>query len=126
MTVGGRPPVNGSNLLEARNWNRTKENWIITKGFSLDDAKLIELKHECRFEEYTGKGNRPFDLTLSIVWKLGGEEFRREIAVDDRPIPDLQISCRYVDLGSRSSNVDRLCADALREVSAEIERRSGK
>ena len=124
VAVGGRR-VQSSDLLEARHWNRTKEEHIVARGYSLDDAKLIELGHEFRFEEYTGKGNRPFNLTLSVVWKLGGEEFRREIAVDGRPIPDLQISGRYVDLESRSSNVDRMCADALREAFAEIERRSG-
>ncbi len=117
--------VEGPNILETRYWNLYKEKYIVAPGFSLDDAKLIELGHEFRFEEYTGKGNRPFNLTLSVVWKLGGGGFRREIAVDGRPIPDLQISGRYEDLGSRSSNVDRMCADVLREAFAEIERRSG-
>ena len=124
MTVE-RGEVQGTHLLEPSHWNRTKEELIVAPGFSLDDAKPVELKHEFRFEGYTGKGKRPFDLTLSVAWKLGGDAFQREIAVDDETKPDLRVSGRYADLGSRSVNVDRMCADVLREVFAEIERRSG-
>ncbi len=124
VTVGGRG-VQGGHLLEASHWNGTKEEWIVAPGFSLDDAKPVELKHEFQFAAYTGKGKRPFDLRLSVVWKIGGDEFQREIAVDDEPKPDLRISGRYADLGSRSANVDRMCADVLREAFAEIERHSG-
>ena len=120
-----RGEVQGTHLLEPSHWNRTKEELIVAPGFSLDDAKPVELKHEFRFEGYTGKGKRPFDLTLSVAWKLGGDAFQREIAVDDETKPDLRVSGRYADLGSRSVNVDRMCADVLREVFAEIERRSG-
>ena len=125
VTVG-RAEVQGTGLLEPSHWNRTKEQYIVVPGFALDDAKPVELKYEFRFEGYTGKGRRPFDLTLSVVWKLGGDEFRREIAVDGKPKPDLRISSRYADLESRSANVDRMCADVLRAVFAEIERRSGE
>lgn len=124
VTVGNRE-VQASYLLEPSHWNRTKEEHIVAPGFALDDARPVELKHEFRFERYTGKGRGSFDMTLAVVWRLGGDEFRREIAVDGKLKPDLRISFRYADLESRPANVDRICADVLREAFAEIERRSG-
>lgn len=120
----GRSETQGTHLLEPHHWNRTKEDLIVTRGFSLDDAKPIELKHESHFEAYSGRGKGPFDLVVSVIWTLGGDGFRREIAVDREPRPELSISGRYTDLGKTSANVDRLCADILREAFAEIERRS--
>ena len=127
VTVEGRGEVDRSNLLEARHWKRTKDKWIVGPGFALDDAKPIELKQDFSFQEYTGKGKRPFNLTLSIVWRLGGDGFRREIAVGDgeEREPDFLVMRRYADLDRHTASVDQVCADVLRAAFAEIERRSG-
>ena len=122
----GRRTTQGAHLLDPPHWDRTKEDQIVVPGFSLDDARPVDLRCEFRFEEYTGTGKRPFDLRLSVGWKLGGQDFQRGFAVDDEPKPDLRISHRYTDLGSSSPDLDRLCANVLREAFAEIERRSGR
>ena len=123
--VGGGG-IQDSDLLEARHWERIKEEHIVGPGFLLDDANPILLAHWFRFEGFKGQGKRPFDLVLRVVWTLGGDEFRRAVDVDEIPNPDLETAVRYANLERLSSNVDRLCADVLREVFAEIERRSGE
>ena len=121
--VAGRD-VQGSQLLDTRHWDRTKEEQILAPGFSLDDERPIELIHEFHFVEYTGQGNRPFDLKFVVFWTLGGDEFRRDVYVEEGgAVPGFPV--RYADLGTRSANVDRMCADVLREAFAAIERRSG-
>ena len=120
----GKHEVQATHLLEPSHWDRTKEEYIVAPGFALDDAKPVELKQEFHFERYTGKGQGPFNMILSVVWTFGGDEFRREVTVDRESKPDSRISVRYTDLESRSVDVDRICADVLRAVFAEIERRS--
>ena len=123
VTAGGHGST-GGHLLEPRHWDLTKEKYIVAPGFSLDDANPVELGQEFRFERYTGKGSQTFDLTVSIVWKLGGDAFQRTIAVTDER--DLEhLSARYEILDGPSANPDRMCAEVLRAAFAEIERRSG-
>lgn len=122
----GNHEVQSTRLLEPSHWDRTRDEYIVAPGFALDDAKPVELKQEFRFERYTGKGRGPFNITLSVVWTLGGDEFRRELTVDGEPKRDSRISVPYADLESRSVDLDRICADVLRAAFAEIERRSGE
>ena len=120
----GKQHAKGAHLLEARRWSRTKEEWILARGFSLGDAKPVQLKQEFHFENYSGKGKRPFDLTVSVVWKLGGDTFERELSVSHEWGLE-RMTASYAALQGPSANVDRLCADVLRAAFAEIERRSG-
>ena len=122
--TGDRHESIGAHLLEPGHWSLTKEQYIVGPGFVLDDAKAVELGQAFRFEGYTGKGNQNFDLTVSVVWKLGGGAFQREITVNDER--DLEhLSARFEMLDGPSANPDRMCAEVLRAAFAEIERRSG-
>ena len=122
ITGGG---VRGTQLFDPSQWDRTKEEHIVKPGFSLDDQSPILLAYVFQFLEYTGQGNRPFDVELEVHWTLGGEGFQREVLVREGA-PVAGVSCRYADLESRSAELDRMCADVLREAFAAIERRSSR
>ena len=116
--------VRASHLLDPGQWDRTKKEHIVAPGFWLDDERPVHLTYEFHFLEYTGQGNRSFDLNVLIFWTLGADKFRRKIYVDGgEPVP--RVSGLYSDLGTRSSDIDRISANVLREAFAEIERRSG-
>ena len=115
--------VRGSHLLDPNHWDRTKQDHIVAPGFSLDDQTPVLLTYVFQFSEYTGRGNGPFDVELEVHWSLGGDGFQREILVRERG-PVAGVSYRYADLESRTTDLDRVCADVLREAFAAIERRS--
>jgi len=52
----GHSRVQIGGLLQAGNWERTKNQHIVTRGFRLNDAPSLELKHIYRFQGYTGRG----------------------------------------------------------------------
>ena len=116
--------VRASHLLDPGQWDRTKKEHIVAPGFWLDDERPVHLTYEFHFLEYTGQGNRSFDLNVLIFWTLGADKFRRKIYVDGgEPVP--RVSGLYSDLGTRSSDIDRISANVLRAAFMRIERRSG-
>ena len=76
ITGGG---VRGTHLLDPSHWDRTKEEHIVTPGFSLDDQRPVLLTYVFQFSEYPGQGNGPVDVELEVHWTLGGVGFQREI-----------------------------------------------
>ena len=116
--------VRASHLLDPGQWDRTKKEHIVAPGSWLDDEQPVHLTYEFHFLEYTGQGNRSFDLNVLIFWTLGADKFRRKIYVDGgEPVP--RVSGLYSDLGTRSSDIDRISANVLRAAFMRIERRSG-
>ena len=60
----GNHRVNGMSLLDAGPWKRTKEQYIIDRGFALSDEHPVELGKEYSFNGYTGKSKRGFGVNL--------------------------------------------------------------
>ncbi len=116
--------IRSPDLLDARQWDRTKEEHILGPGFRLDDERPVLLAYEFHFREFTGKGNRPFNLHILADWALAAEESHRRIHVNaGKPVPAVAVP--YSDLGIRSADIDQTCAHVLRAAFAEIERWSG-
>ena len=125
FSVGhGQRKVDIGGLLEAGNWESTKNQYIVTRGFKLNDAPPLELKHSYRFQGYTGRGRNDFNVNLSVEWKLGGEVFSRRVTLDETSIPELEDSIPYSELAFRSGEADRVAAEITASVMTEIDRLS--
>ena len=74
--------TNSSSLLEARRWELTKAQHIVSQGFQLSRSRPLELRHVYKFENYTGRGNAGFNVELTIWWHLDGERVTRSVAID--------------------------------------------
>ena len=104
-------------------WERIKKQYLVKPGFELSDAQQIELGTEYRFHEYAGVGNQGFDLTLSIVWKLGGERFLFEAEIDGKPLTDIGHRIPYAELDGQNTEVDYTVEAICRYMMDEIDSR---
>ena len=120
----GQRSVQIGGLLEAGNWERTKNQYIVTRGFRLNDAPPLELKHIYRFQGYTGRGHNDFNVNLAVEWKLGSEGFSRRVTLDERSLPELEDAFTYSELDTRSGEADRVAAEIAANVMREIDRLS--
>ena len=120
----GQSRVQIGGLLEARNWERTKNQHIVTPGFRLNDAPPLELKHIYRFQGYTGRGRNEFNINLAVEWQLGSEGFSRRVTLDEESISELQDTFSYSDLDTRSGEADRVAAEITASVMRKIDRLS--
>ena len=118
----GRVQIGG--LLETGNWERTKNQYIVTRGFGLNDAPPLELQHIYRFQGYTGRGRNDFNVNLSVEWKLGSEGFSRRVTLDEGSLPELEDAFTYSELDTRSGEADRVAAEITASVMREIDRLS--
>ncbi|MCY4107801.1 MAG: ATP-binding protein [Chloroflexi bacterium] len=121
----GRGETNSSGLLERAHWERTKEQYVVTRGFALRDEPRLELRHEFQFTDYTGQGSVPFDLSVSIAWKLGAGAVTRTVAFDRQPVAHLEARTAYADLEEDAGNTDRTVADIQRLAIQGIKDRAG-
>ena len=121
----GNDSVEYYDILEANYWENTKEQYVVLPGFELSDERPVEVRHDYRFTDYTGKGETRFGIVLSIEWKLQGASFSRQVAINGIPILDLKLSADYADVGSRSSDVDRAVAMIVGHVVKQINVLSG-
>ena len=103
--------TNSSTLLEARHWERTKAEHIVSDGFRLSSDRPLLLKHIYTLRDYTGKRSAGFDVTLAIWWTLDGEWLSRSIDVDGVPMPELAVRIAYEDLGREQTAVAQAVAD---------------
>ena len=120
----GQSRVQIGGLLEARKWERTKNQHIVTPGFRLNDAPPLELKHIYRFQGYTGRGRNEFNINLAVEWQLGSEGFSRRVTLDEESISELQDTFSYSDLDTRSGEADRVAAEITASVMRKIDRLS--
>ena len=105
-------------------WERMKKQYLVKLGFELSDAQQIELGTEYRFHEYAGVGNQGFDLTLSIVWKLGSEGFSFEVEINGNPLTAIGHHIPYSELDGREAEVDLTVEAICRCMMDEIDSRS--
>ncbi len=96
----------GGGLFSVSDWERTKREHIVKRGFKLSDERQIELREEYRFNDYTGRGNSSFGLNLSVAWKLGGEGFSFEVEINGNPLTAIGHRIPYSELDGRGAEVD--------------------
>ena len=109
-----RRESNSSSLLERRNWESTKDGYIVNQGFRLANEHPIELRHHYDFTGYTGRGNGGFNVGIVVTWRLGGEEFSRDVAIDGTPISQLVTTIRYSALGTHRPDIDHTVAEVMK------------
>ena len=107
----GKNSVNSSSLLETRNWERTRSQYIVGDGFQLSSSRQLELKHVYAFRDYTGKGSGGFDLVLSISWCLDGEFLKQSVDIDGSRIPALESTIAYEGLDVTNAAVEHTIAE---------------
>ena len=110
MKMDNTTTQSGNDLLEARNWSRTKSQYIVVDGFKLSDTGPLELGHTYRFEGYTGKGQGGFKVEFSIRWRLDGATLSRSATIDNQPIPELEASVDRQHWGHEIVDVDQIAA----------------
>ena len=125
IAVGQRSWVSSGDFLDAKGWDRMKEEYIVTQGFKLSDDRPLKLKYDCGFKGYTGVGSNEFSLDLSVGWDLGGQGVSRYVTIDGKPIPQLDGSVIYSELDAQPSNVDYLIAEITQQIMMRIETLAG-
>ena len=116
--------TNSSGLLQPPNWERTKQQHLVTRGFRLSDQRRLEIRHDFKFVGYTGLGNGSFNLRISVAWSLGASDFIREVTLNGAPIPQLKGRIRYADPEGRHADLDHTVAKVLETAIREISHRS--
>lgn len=107
-------------LLEARNWPKTKSQ-IVVGGFKLSDTRPLELWRTYRFNRYTGKGQGGFKVQFSIRWRLDGERLSRSATIDKQPIPELEASIDRQHWGHEIVDVDQIAAVFTARITQRID-----
>lgn len=111
-----------SSLLDAQHWAQTKSQFIVADGFKLSSNRPLELKHIYRLTNYIGRGYSGFHVEFSILWRLDGARLSWSVGIDNRPVPELETSVNYEQLGNRMVAVDQTVA----EIAGHIMRRIGE
>ncbi len=111
-------------LLGTDQWEWTKEQCLVRLDFALSDEQQVELGAEYSFRRYIGIGNHGFNLKLSVAWKLGGERFSFEAAIDGIPMTAIGHHVSYSELDGRDAEVDHTVEAICRCMMDEIDSRS--
>ena len=112
-----RGESNAGMLLERGSWESTRDSYIAHQGFRLTNEFPIELRHHYDLTGYTGRGGGEFNVKLVVTWRLGGEEFSRDVAIDGTPIPQLDTTIRYSTLGTQGTHrpdIDHIVAEVMK------------
>ncbi len=107
----GQNETTSSELLKTGNWAGTKQNHIVSNGFKLSDSRPLVLRHDCRFDGYTGIGRGGFDLVLSVEWTLGSKRVSRHVTIGGTPVPQLEADVYYSDLDTWRNEIDHTVAE---------------
>ena len=116
----GQHRVNSGSLLTAGNWDRTKREHIVTRGFALTEDKPLNIEHRFVFRDYTGSREIDSDLVLSISWKLAGENLSQSVAIDQEGIAELGESIPYSELEDGVMDRDLFVAKVMTHVMRRI------
>ena len=102
----GQLQVIRSGLFAVNQWEQTKQQHIMRRGFKLSDERQVQLREDFIFEDYTGRGDSGFGLVLSVAWELGGEGFTFEAAIDEQPLTEIGRRIPYSELDERDPELD--------------------
>ena len=122
--LGNSGGVSGDVFSELINGNGQRKPYLVKPSFALSDEQQIELGAKYNFHGYIGRGNHGFDLELSVVWKLGGEKFLFEAAIDGNPLTAIDLHIPYSELDGRDAEVDYTVEAICRCMMDEIDSRS--
>ena len=120
----GESQMSGGSLFAGDQWEQTKQEHIARQGFELSDERQILLREDCRFEDYTGRGESSFGMTLSVMWRLGGEGFSFEAAIGEKPLTETGRRISYSELDERDLELDHTVDTLYKAMKNEIVRRS--
>ena len=121
----GAGETNSSTLFEKRNWQRTRDEYLVAPGFCLSDARRIVLGYEVRFSDYVGRGNPGFEVTIAVAWSLAADSCRWEATIDSQPEPDLAGSMPYAALSEPPVRLDDWTAKISRLMMDAVDRKAG-
>ena len=114
--------ISSDNGLTARRWKTLMERHFAPGGSALSSTPL-QVQHWFILSDPTaGRGWDQFGVTLSVLWRLDGEQLSRTVEVDGSRIQALEASIGHADLASTDPGVDQLVA----EVRGRIIRRIGE
>ena len=116
--------IDGKPFSSELGWRLTKRQCIVKRGFKLSDERQLELREEYRLNDYIGGGNSSFDLILSIEWKLGGEGFSFEAAINGNLLTAIDRHILYSELDDRDAELDHTVEVICRCMMDEIDSRS--
>ena len=116
--------IDGKPFSSEIGWTLTKRQRIVKRGFKLSDERQLELREEYRLNDYVGGGNSSFDLILSIEWKLGGEGFSFEAAINGNLLTAIDRHILYSELDDRDAELDHTVEVICRCMMDEIDSRS--
>ena len=121
----GAGETSGSTLFEKRNWQRTRDEYLVAPGFRLSDARQIVLGYDVRFSDYVGRGNPGFEVTIAVAWSLAADSCRWDVTIDSRPEPDLAGSVPYPALAGPPDGLDDWTAKISRLMMNAVDRKAG-
>ena len=107
----GYDETNSSDLFTPGNWELTKQEYVVKQEFKLSDDRPLKLRHEYRFNGYTGIGRGGFDLVLSVEWTLGSKRVSRNVAIGGTTVPQLDADVDYSDLDTWRNEIDHAVAE---------------
>ncbi len=113
-------PVHGGSVLDAGSWERTKETYLVERGFALSDDRPIKLGRDLLFNGYTGSSGADFNMELSITWTLNKTHLLRSLSINETGLSELDASIPYTQLDRQGPDVDHVVAQVLRHLLEEI------
>ena len=115
----------GGSLFAGEQWEQTKQQHTMGRGFKLSDERQVQLREDFIFEDYTGRGDSSFGLRLSVIWRLGGDGFTFEAAIDEQPLAEIGRRIPYSELDDRDPELDHTMDRLYKALKNEIVSRSG-
>ena len=123
LKIGSRT-TNSSSLLDAGNWNRTKDQFIVKPGFKLIAGRPLEFTREFTFTRPAHDEGLDFNLVVSLTWSLDDKGITQNVVIAGAPVKRLSDRILYSELGTRSAKVDRICSGVYKAIKNEIEKHS--
>ena len=114
--------VQSMTLFDNEHWESTKQSHVARPGFKLQDQQQVEFRRELRFSYYVGSGTEGFSVNLSVIWKLGREEFSFDASIDERFLTSVSQSIPYSELDVHRLEVERtvdgICKSMINEINS--------
>ncbi len=123
----GQPEVSLSrNRFEKKQWERTRQTYIVKPGFRMTDDQPVELAAELSFANYIGRGRSGFGVTLSMAWTLDEVGVSLVAEIDGQAIASSAQRVRYTELEERNAEADHTVDTISQALINEIARRSSE
>ena len=101
-------------ILSDARWDATKDQYVLSSGFSLNDDMPLVLGCWFTLAEY--KVGHQFSIEINVEWSLGATTVARSANVDSIEIAQLAATTAYQDLEKTGLDVDRVVAEIGRSL----------